>query len=460
MNKDENLNRRIYGIHFTPIEIFNAYILPQIGNILYDYTWIDLYCGEGNLILPILNLIPKQDRQSFFKEHILCYDINPKAVEKAVDNAVSYGIPKDLAEENIKVEDTLKNYPNIISNYPIFHITNPPYLYLGYIRKHKEASNELEYFTGINKGYQDLYQIALINDLRHEIADMIYIIPSNFLFSDSGTNKIRLDFLKHYKINSCYIFEKKIFDYTGTNVLIASFERTKFLNNKIEFEAYKINSHIQKKSYKLYEDNNFKPNNEYQEYIRRNFKRDHLNVKFYLTHKEIEENKGNKEILLLNSKNYKHGEYTKETFYINDTLKEKIMSNPLFIRTVDTGSINGKAGIYSIYDEFKTNGIFVDGPTYRTNPIQIFIEPRLTVKESYILMKLFNNVLNDLRETTSGDFMTTYKYTDNPKYIRKYLGLKQVKEILTTISIKELRYTQEVIEQLKHSYWLPLFLFC
>ena len=452
MNKDENLNRRIYGIHFTPIEIFNAYILPQIGNILYDYTWIDLYCGEGNLILPILNLIPKQDRQSFFKEHILCYDINPKAVEKAVDNAVSYGIPKDLAEENIKVEDTLKNYPNIISNYPIFHITNPPYLYLGYIRKHKEASNELEYFTGINKGYQDLYQIALINDLRHEIADMIYIIPSNFLFSDSGTNKIRLDFLKHYKINSCYIFEKKIFDYTGTNVLIASFERTKFLNNKIEFEAYKINSHIQKKSYKLYEDNNFKPNNEYQEYIRRNFKRDHLNVKFYLTYKEIEENKGNKEILLLNSKNYKHGEYTKETFYINDTLKEKIMSNPLFIRTVDTGSINGKAGIYSIYDEFKTNGIFVDGPTYRTNPIQIFIEPRLTLKESYILMKLFNNVLNDLRETTSGDFMTTYKYTDNPKYIRKYLGLKQVKEILTTISIKELRYTQEVIEQLKHSY--------
>ena len=67
-------------------------------------------------------------------------------------------------------------------------------------------------------------------------------------------------------------------------------------------------------------------------------------------------------------------------------------------------------------------------------------------------MKLFNSILNSLREKTSGDFMTTYKYTDNPKYIRKYLGLKQVKEILTTINIKDLRYTQEVIEQLKHSY--------
>ena len=452
MNADENLNRRIYGIHFTPIEIFTKYILPQISNILYNYTWIDLYCGEGNLILPILNLIPKEDRQSFFKDHILCYDVNPEAVEKAINNAMNYGISKDLAEKNITVRDTLKNYPDMISKYPVYHITNPPYLYLGYIRKHKEASNELEYFTGINKGYQDLYQIALINDLRHDINNMIYVIPSNFLFSDAGTNKIRKDFLRHYKINSCYIFEKKIFDYTGTNVLIANFEKTRLLNSKIEFDAYKINSHIEKKNYILYEDNNFKPNKEYYNYIKNNFKKDHLNVKFYLNYKEIEENKGDREIILLNSKDYKHGEYTKETFHINNMLYEKIMSNPLFVRTVDTGSIDGKAGIYSIYEEFKARGIFVNGPTYRTNPIQIFIEPGLTEKESYNLMNLFNSILNSLREKTSGDFMTTYKYTDNPKYIRKYLGLKQVKEIFTTINIKDLRYTQEAIEQLKHSY--------
>ena len=48
--------------------------------------------------------------------------------------------------------------------------------------------------------------------------------------------------------------------------------------------------------------------------------------------------------------------------------------------------------------------------------------------------------------------MTTYKYTNNPKYIRKYLGLKQVKEILTTINIKDLKDIQEVEEPLKHSY--------
>ena len=154
----------------------------------------------------------------------------------------------------------------------------------------------------------------------------------------------------------------------------------------------------------------------------------------------------------MNSKNYVNGKYSKEIFYVNDLLYRKIKSNPLFIRTVDTGSLNGKAGIYSIRDEFGADGIFVQGSTYRTNPIQVFIEPELSAEESRFLMELFNKILNDLRDKTGGDFMTTYKYTDNPKYIRKYLGLKQVKEILTTVSIKDLRDTQEVVEQLKRFY--------
>ena len=452
MANNEILDRRIYGIHFTPVEIFNEYILPQIQNYIYDYKWVDLFCGEGNLIFPILNLIPEQDRFLFFKEHILCFDINQEAVDKAINTVIGYGISKELARENISVRDTIKDYPEIDGEFPIFHITNPPYLYLGYIRKHKEASNELVYFNGINKGYQDLYQIALMNDLRHQIQNMIYVIPSNFLFSDAGTNKIRKDFLRHYKINSCYIFEKKIFDYTGTNVLIVNFAWTNLLNSKIDFDAYKINSKVEKLRYTLLEKNKFKPNNQYSDYLKNEFKRDHLNVKFYLSYNEIVKNKGGHEVILVNSKNYVNGKYSKEIFYVNDLLYRKIKSNPLFIRTVDTGSLNGKAGIYSIRDEFGADGIFVQGSTYRTNPIQVFIEPELSAEESRFLMELFNKILNDLRDKTGGDFMTTYKYTDNPKYIRKYLGLKQVKEILTTVSIKDLRDTQEVVEQLKRFY--------
>jgi len=70
-----------------------------------------------------------------------------------------------------------------------------------------------------------LYQLGLINDLHHGIKKMVYIIPSNFLFGFSVSNKIRDDFLKYYIIRKAIIFEKEIFEYTGTNVVICFFER-------------------------------------------------------------------------------------------------------------------------------------------------------------------------------------------------------------------------------------------
>ncbi|MFN3967146.1 MAG: hypothetical protein ACK4JE_05565 [Endomicrobiia bacterium] len=89
--------------------------------------------------------------------------------------------------------------------YHPYHITNPPYLYLGYIAKNSERN--LKYFSGPNEGYQDLYQIALINDLRHNLEKLIYIIPTNFLFGFSISNKIRKDFFPFYNIKKAIIFE-------------------------------------------------------------------------------------------------------------------------------------------------------------------------------------------------------------------------------------------------------------
>jgi hypothetical protein len=98
--------------------------------------------------------------------------------------------PNSLAREHIRQRDTLADYPDEIlrSPLPVYHVTNPPYLYLGYIPKHPETRPYLRYFTGRNEGYQDLYQIALINDLRYAVPKMAYIIPSNFLFGDAISN--------------------------------------------------------------------------------------------------------------------------------------------------------------------------------------------------------------------------------------------------------------------------------
>ena len=152
--EDKIANRRKLGAHLTSIDIFSKYILPEIKASLWDYSWIDLFAGEGNLILPMLELIPLKQRVKFFKEHIFLFDVQEPMVEQLVANAEKYGIPNDLAKTNIQKKDTLKDYPKFIKNlkYPPFHITNPPYLYLGYIAKHSARNLKyLEYFKGKNE---------------------------------------------------------------------------------------------------------------------------------------------------------------------------------------------------------------------------------------------------------------------------------------------------------------------
>ncbi|MFW9820255.1 MAG: SAM-dependent DNA methyltransferase, partial [Candidatus Thorarchaeota archaeon] len=199
---NEKAKRRTFGLHLTSIDIFYKYIFPEIKNCLNDYLWVDLYAGDGNLILPILDRIPRVDRQDFFLNHIYLFDVQEEMVQKCIKNTEKYGIPEEFTTKNILKRDNLKTYPKILKKqkFPIFHITNPPYLYLGYIKKHKETQQYLTYFEKENEGYQDLYQIAMMNDLRNNIENLIYIVPTNLLYGASVSNKFRLDFLKRYKI--------------------------------------------------------------------------------------------------------------------------------------------------------------------------------------------------------------------------------------------------------------------
>ena len=429
-------NRRKYGVHLTPINIFDEFIKPRILEKLYDHIWTDLFCGEGNLILPILSLIPSERRKEFFEKRIFLYDLQDKMVERAVENSTTYGIPRKLAEKNIMVMDTLEQYPEYLIRHRknVYHITNPPYLYLGYISKNKATSSYLNYFRDGNRGFQDLYQVAMINDLRNDIDKMAYIIPSNFLFGSSVSNFIRRSFLQDYNIEEAVVFEEKIFSHTGTNVILCFFKRSEQKNHSLSFKALKIGYQTKERYYTLSERYGFRAGEEFEEYINNNGK-NNLRVTFYLTLNEIESNMGNNRVVLLNSKSYSGGKYRKEEFYVNDSLYSRIKSNPLFIRTLDTGSLDGKAGLYSIGDEFGVDGIYVSGNTYRTSPIQIFLDPVPPVDKIEHVRLQFNKILNELREKTDSEFMTTYKYSENGQYTRKYLGLSQARKILGTIKI-------------------------
>ncbi len=427
--------RREFGAHLTSVDIFKKFIFPEIKDILHKYVWVDLFCGEGNLILPILEAIPEKERENFFEKHIFLFDIQREMVEKSIKNAQKYGISAELARKNIQIRDTLADYPKFIKNlkYPVYHITNPPYLYLGYIAKNSERN--LKYFVGQNEGYQDLYQIALMNDLRNGLEKLIYIIPTNFLFGFSVSNKIRKDLLPFYKIKKAVIFERKIFEFTGTNVCICFFEKKPIISNDpIVFKAVKINSITQRKTYRLTPQNFYRAGGEFDEYVSHFRVRSPLKVKFYLTLKEVNENKGNKTIKLLDVNSFSNGYFKFNIYKVNQNFYKRLQANPLFVRTLDTGSWGGRLGIYNAKESFGVDGIVVTKEKYRTHPIQIFIRPELSKDDLMLLKSYFNFILEYFRDITDSEFLTTFKYS-NSEYVRKYLGLSQTKKLIETLPL-------------------------
>ncbi|MCS7123056.1 MAG: N-6 DNA methylase [Candidatus Aenigmarchaeota archaeon] len=440
------IETKIYGEHFTPVDIFQKFIFPYIKDRIYDHIWVDLFAGEGNLILPILNTIPTKERIDFFIENIFLFDIQEKNVYKAIEKAQTYGIPEDIAKEKIIQKDTLKDYPQQLlkTNKKVFHITNPPYLYLGHIPKNKETQKYLEYFRNENKGYQDLYQIAMINDLRAKIQEMIYIIPTNFLFGYSVANKIRKDFLRFYKILKAFIFEENIFETTGQNVMICFFSRKDIpKNEKVEFNGIKIkDGEWVQKRFVLLPENNYRAGGVFEEFVKNYKAPQPLSIKFYLTINELKSNTGSFKVRLVDANNFKeNNRYQVLEVGVDEKMCKKIKSNDLFLRTLDTGGVQGRVGLYSITEVFEADGIVVTKEKHRTHPIQVFIEPPLTQEEQKILKNYFNMLLEYFRKETDSDFLTTYKYSSSP-YTRKYLGLKQSKALIETLPLKSMNQTE------------------
>jgi len=439
--KIEDKNRRKLGIHLTSSKIFKEYIFSEISNKLNDYLWTDLYCGEGNLIFPILDRVPENNRIEFFKEHVFLSDIQEDMIQKCKTKAISYGIPDKVIEKNILLSDNLEEFPRSLleKNYPIYHITNPPYLYLGYIRKNQNTQSHLKYFTEENDGYQDLYQIAMMNDLRNGIKNLIYIIPTNFLFGASISNKFRNDFFRYYEIEKTIIFETKVFEYTGTNIMIGVFTRKQNPTvSSIKFSGSKIkNSGKITRFYNLDPEYNFRAGTKFFQFVKNLRLNRPLNVKYYLKLSEIEQNKGKKKLEVINSSEYHSGKYLKKQININEDLWNKIKSNILFVKTVDSGSYDGRAGLYKIKNIFNVDGILVSKNTYRTSPIHLFLQPTLSLGDQELLMEYFNFILEYFRNMLDSEFLTTYKYS-NADYTRKYLGLRQVRKIIKTFPLLEI----------------------
>ncbi|TXT58266.1 MAG: hypothetical protein BAJALOKI1v1_1700009 [Promethearchaeota archaeon] len=441
-NNEDIEKRRTLGVHLTSEQTFLSYIFPHIKDFLSQYIWIDLFCGEGNLIFPILDHIPKSKRVAFFQHHIYLSDIQPQMIQKCINKALSYKIPLNLAKNNIFQRDNLGSIPNRLKNIqlPLYHITNPPYLYLGYIRKHEETKQHLKYFLKENEGYQDLYQIAMMNDLRNSIMNLVYIIPSNFIFGASVSNKFRIDFLKYYDIKKLLIFETKLFDFTGTNICIVFFKRKESESAEVQIFSglkFKKNNTVLERNYTLRPDFKYRGGAEFDDFTKKNKSLSPLKVKYYLLNKEVEANQGREKITVIDANEYVSSTYKRKTLQVLNSLKNKITSNILYVRTVDTGTMEGRVGLYLIRNDFNVDGIYVSKAPYRTSPIQIFLTPMISPADQLLLKDYFNMILEYFRTKLDSEFLTTYKYS-NAEYTRKYLGLTQVRKLIQTFPINKI----------------------
>ncbi|MFX0076249.1 MAG: hypothetical protein ACFE96_12460 [Candidatus Hermodarchaeota archaeon] len=230
------------------------------------------------------------------------------------------------------------------------------------------------------------------------------------------------------------IFETSMFEYTGTNICICILKRKETPSNEPQsFEGLKFKEKevSLKRKYTLKPQYKYRAGSEFDAFIEENRNFNPLKVSYYLRKEEVLNNPGRLEIKVIDANKYKNNQYEGLILNVNDKLSDKVKNNILYARTVDTGSINGRAGLGIIKEYFGVDGIFVSGNTYRTHPIQIFLEPELSYKDQILLRNYFNTILEHFRKKLDSEFLTTYKYS-NADYTRKYLGLTQVRGLIET----------------------------
>ncbi len=278
-----------------------------------------------------------------------------------------------------------------------FVLTNPPYLN---VNKGKDEIKK-KYFR--KTGLEDLYQISLRAIKGSE--EGIAIVPINFL-SAQNSEKIRREFFAKFEIIEMNYFKQRVFSDTTYNVIAFYYRKRKDLlkpesvfviktnifpdNKKIDIElsqrlGWLIGGDFVSKIDE--QDNRLK--------IRR------------LTEEDMIENRGNIEIEAA----YNHTD-TKRSWKISEEFCEKINSNIILLKAIDSGSESGKIALEDIRDYGV--GCLVSKSTSR-HMIYLIFENNISVFAQKKLIRLFNERMEYLRHKYMSLFLTNYRDKDRKR---------------------------------------------
>jgi hypothetical protein len=266
-----------------------------------------------------------------------------------------------------------------------FVITNPPYLY-----QNKLKDNSIL----INSRHTDLYQLSLEKIMDSK--EGIVIVPINFL-SAENSKYIRDIFLYKFNIIKANYFSEQVFDDTTYNVVAFYYKQKNSGDNRdkmfVDFTIFPENKRINLELFREYHwqigGEFLAPINEYS---------NPLNI----TRLEEEDLKtGNYKIKIA----YNHLDICRE-FSVDKATFDKIKSNIIILKAIDTGSDGGRICLDDIrkynYDAL------VSVKTSR-NQINLVFPKTVSIQEQERLIKLFNKEIEDKRNQYHSLFMTNYR---------------------------------------------------
>ena len=424
-------NQHKYGQHYTPKVLTIKHIkdLTEVKN--KKLRVVDPFVGEGNLLIDYLSIFNRSEQIEILEKKLIKgFDIDKSTIKKVRNRfKEEYKISDELLKSLFEVNNSLKNKRTKKND---FILTNPPYLARNTCKK---KYNEEFNINFKDNNYIDYYEMSLDIYGKNE---GIWIIPSNFISSDL-LNKKRKELLKLFNIENINLFEIPIFE--GTNISVVTFilKKKKETQSVLNINFIKYDREI-KKEIDIDENGNIcsewiketkiKENNAIQGLLRENI--------------EI----GNIDIIVLNE-NYKI-----EKMKITEDEKNRITKNILFLRSTDTGTKEGKLGLYELKELFPKSFYKKEPITLLTKKtsrlcVPIFFKDELTKEEQKKIKENVNKKLEKLRNKYNSIFLTNFKNTTN-SIARKRITFKEIYGLIER-SMEEMKEVKEVKEVNNHT---------
>ena len=349
-------NKKQLGQFFTRN---SDYILNGLEKFIKGKDVTDPFAGGGDLIL-------------WAKKHgikkVKGYEIDKKYINRI----------------DIFYHDSMKNHERYN-----FVLTNPPYLN---INKADEETKR-DYFRMDN--FEDLYQISLFSILDSK--EGIIIVPINFL-SAENSKRIRNIFFSKFEIIEMNYFKHQVFPDTTCNVIAFYYRKKKnfFDNNfSIKTHIYPGNKII---NIELKKDFSWSINGVFLKIIQN--QRNELRI-HRLTEKDILKEQGSIEIPAA----YNHIKNI-GTVKVSEELYNKIRSNIILLKAIDTGTEKGKVCLENIkrYDI----DCLVSKDTSR-HMVYLIFQNKVSITEQKQIIEVFNKEINEMRDKYSSLFLTNYR---------------------------------------------------